>query len=54
MNDLQTDMLADSVARALGDVVTARGTTEAEAKGLDANAWKTLRELGLAGDDAAA
>ena len=54
MDDVQTDMLADSVARALGDVVTARGTVEAEAQGLDAKAWKTLRQLGLAGEGAAA
>lgn len=54
MDDMQTDMLADSVARALANVVTARTTTTAEATGLDENAWKTLRELGLAGEDAAA
>ena len=53
MNDTQTDMLADSVSRALGDVVTPRGTVEAEAKGIDAKAWNTLRALGLAGEDAA-
>ncbi len=54
MNDTQNDMLADAVARALADVVTARGTVEAEAKGIDAKAWNTLRELGLCGEDAAA
>ncbi len=54
MSEMQTDMLADSVARALRDVVTARGTVAAEAKGLDADAWKVLRELGLSGQDAAA
>jgi acyl-CoA dehydrogenase len=51
---MQTDLLADSVARALRDVVTARGTVAAEARGLDADASKVLRELGLAGEDAAA
>ncbi len=54
MEDMQCGMLADAVARALGDVVTARGTVAAEAQGLDAQAWKTLVELGLAGEDAAA
>lgn len=53
MNDMETDMLADAVSRALADVVTPRGTVEAEAKGIDAKAWNTLRELGLAGEDAA-
>lgn len=50
----ETNMLADSVARALGDVVTATRTTEAEVHGLDRKAWETLRSLGLAGTDAAA
>jgi acyl-CoA dehydrogenase len=54
MAEMQTDILADSVARALGDVVTARGTVAAEAAGLDAAAWKALGGLGLCGDDAAA
>jgi acyl-CoA dehydrogenase len=54
MSEMQTDMLADSVGRALRDVVTARGTVAAEANGLDADAWRALRELGLAGEDAAA
>jgi len=55
MDDTQTaGMLADAVARALAGAVTARGTTAAEAQGLDAKAWDTLRELGLAGGDAAA
>jgi len=53
MNEMQTDMLADAVARALADVVTPRTTTEAEARGIDARAWSTLRALGLSGADAA-
>lgn len=54
MEQVRDNLLADSVARALGDVVTARGTVEAEADGIDERAWATLRELGLAGEDAAA
>lgn len=54
MSDMQTDMLVDSLSRALGDVVTARGTVDAEAKGLDTKAWETLCELGLTGKDAVA
>jgi acyl-CoA dehydrogenase len=54
MGEMQADLLADSVARALRDVVTARRTVAAEANGLDADAWKVLRELGLSGEDAAA
>ncbi len=54
MNDTQIGMLADSISRALGDLVSPRGTVEAEAKGIDTKAWNTLRELGLAGADAAA
>lgn len=53
MNDMQAQMLAESVARALADVVTPRGTVEAEARGLDEGAWTALRDLGLAGADAA-
>lgn len=54
MDEMQAGMLADAVARALGAVVTPRGTVEAEAQGIDAKAWSTLRGLGLAGEDAAA
>ena len=53
MDDMQADMLSGSVSRALHDVVTARGTTQAEATGLDVGAWRALRQLGLAGEDAA-
>lgn len=53
MGGMQSGMLAESVSRALADVVTTRGTLEAEARGLDEAAWRTLRGLGLAGEDAA-
>lgn len=53
MDGPEGNLLADSVGRALGDVITARGTVEAEAEGIDARAWATLRDLGLTGEDAA-
>lgn len=53
-HDTQSDLLSDSVARMLADVVEPRRTIEAEAGGLDAKASRALADLGLAGDDAAA
>lgn len=53
MEGMPEGMLAESVSRTLADVVTTRGTVEAEAHGLDEAAWQALRDLGLAGEDAA-
>jgi acyl-CoA dehydrogenase len=46
-------LLDDSVVRALGDVVTARGTADAESRGIDERAWAQLHALGVAGPHAA-
>lgn len=48
-----SDLLADSVARALADAVEAKRTVECEAAGVDAKAQRALEALGLAGADAA-
>ncbi|HET9651700.1 MAG TPA: acyl-CoA dehydrogenase family protein [Usitatibacter sp.] len=52
--DISSDLLSESVARMLADVVSPRRTIEAEALGIDAAASQALSDLGLAGDDAAA
>ena len=52
-DDDNSTMLRDSVARALGDVVSPRGTVEAERDGIDRAAWSQLRHLGLLDDEAA-
>ena len=54
MDDLQTRLLAETVRRALGDAVSARGTVDAQGPGIDQRAWRALVDLGLAGEDAAA
>ncbi len=42
-------LLADTVTRALADVVTPAGTLQAEAQDVDPAAWRKLDELGLVG-----
>ena len=47
------NMLEESVQRVLAEVVIPRRTIEAQAEGIDTEAWQALNSLGLVGADAA-